>query len=151
MIKKYGRETDGTWDFFTLYFGEGGQAAGPEEYAVPGGVVHAPTPEQLLADGRRLLVDPSHDTATHKLAPDSYSVIDADTMEQDTIALAQEELDENALDIWEGCMAVLDGQVTARVIEDIYDYITGATQDLPSSVGDLMSARKAKRDIRPGS
>jgi len=92
MRKKYGIEIQGVWDFFTIYFENGEQVSGPKEYNVPGGVNHAPTPEQLLADGRRLLIDPSHDTATHKLVDDSHSIVDAVTMQQDTESRSDQEI-----------------------------------------------------------
>ncbi len=92
MIKKYGKLINDSWDLFTIYFKDGQQVAGQVSYILPNGINHAPTPVQLLADGRRLLVPTVYTENTHKLVADSYSVIDAETMRQNTIALTSEEI-----------------------------------------------------------
>lgn len=63
-----------------------------------------------------------------------------------------EEADEAAsrpLNDWHREMAVLDGQVTARMVEDIVDALVPLGASLPSQVTDLMAARKAKRSQKP--
>ena len=51
---------------------------------------------------------------------------------------------------WAAEMAGLDAEVTPRMLEDVIDFITGVTTELPNNVKQLMAARKSKRNQNPG-
>ena len=99
MIKKkeYGKLINDIWDFYALLFDHKGNPKSGEEYHLPNGNNHKPTPEELIADGRRLLVPTEYDQTTHKLIADSYSIIDDDTMRQDTISRTDQEIRDTKL------------------------------------------------------
>lgn len=99
MIQKYGKKINEVWDFFSIYFKDGKQVAGRISYTLPNGINHAPTPAQLIVDGRRLVVPTEYDQTTHKLVAGRYSIIDAETMQQDAITLTPEELTEKYAEI----------------------------------------------------
>lgn len=75
-------------------------------------------------------------------------IIEENRINREIIDKTPEEIDIDNLNEWRSEMAVLDSQVTPRMIEDICDFITGVTTELPSQIGDLMSARKSKRAER---
>jgi hypothetical protein len=142
MIKKYGRKIDGAWDFYNLIFDANGKPISGKEYPVPNGNNHHPGHDRLIADGRRLLVPTEYDQTTHKLVPDSYSIIDAETMRQDIIALTQEEID----NYWEEYRKSLVVSIHAKASR----LITGATAHYsPSEMNqwpEMVSAAKIAND-----
>ena len=145
MKQEYGKRIDDVWKFFGIYFREGVQVAGRIPYVSPNGINHAPTPEQLISDGRRLLVATIYDQTTHKLIADSYSIIDDETMRQDTIALSTE-LADLALKDWEMEMVQSDSEMS-RHIEDIWDHL--GIENAPQITQDKYAAKKLSRSRKP--
>lgn len=93
-MSEYGIETGNIWDFYSLRFNHRGHPVSGDHYSFldgSGGNNH-PGHDRLIADGRRLLVPTVYDQTTHKLVADSYSIIDAETVKQDKIALTQQEI-----------------------------------------------------------
>jgi len=55
----------------------------------------------------------------------------------------------DAMKKWSSEMAVLDANITSRMIEDIFDYVTGSITVMPLAITTLMQERKTKRANRP--
>ena len=97
MIEKYGIKIDGVWSFYDLLFTSDEKPKQGSHYTFansPLGNNH-PGHDRLLADGWRLLVPTEYNQATHKLVVGSYSAVDAETMQQDTVALSTDEITAN--------------------------------------------------------
>lgn len=112
MDQKYGIKINNAWDIFTIYFENGKQVSGRILYPLPDGANHAPTPAQLLADGRRLVVPTIYDETTHKLVANSYSIIDDETMRQDKISRSDQAIRDIRL---AAIKAIADAKIEALV------------------------------------
>lgn len=100
MKHDYGKLIDGTWDFYALLFthAENQRQGAYYTFADGSGGNNHPGHDRLIEDGMRLLIPTVYDISTHQLIPSSYSIIDAETMQQDTVALSVGELAANLHD-----------------------------------------------------
>lgn len=124
MDQEYGKLINDKWDLYHLLFDSDGNPKSGKEYNLPDGNNHCPTPAQLLADGRRLVVPTVFDQTTHKLVAGSYSIIGDEIMRQDTTDLTPDELSAN-LSIAKQNRCTIIGQALISAGSDPIVHATG--------------------------
>ena len=122
--KEYGKKINSIWVLYLLRFDvDGNQKKGNLYFFADGsGSNHHPGHEQLIKDGYRLVVPTIFVTETHKLLDGSYSVVDATTMRQDTIALTVDEIATAATNLKSSLVAYTKAMANRLIVAKITEW-----------------------------